>query len=87
MTLNAKGLSYNAAVKGRKKYKRSAGKLSELAGGDTMAYVETNRSRNKELKKDALKKKSVFFKKLDRDREKKRKEENDARRALEGDDY
>lgn len=82
----AKGLSYNAAAKGRKKYKRSAGRLSELAGGNTMAYTETNRSRNRELKKDAAKKKSTFFKKLDRDREKKKKEENEARRALEGDD-
>jgi DNA excision repair protein ERCC-3 len=64
---NAHGLSYNA----RAKNKRSMGRLSELSGGNTMAYMERNKSRNKELKSG----KSTFFKKLHRDAEKRKKEQ------------
>lgn len=74
----ARGLSFNANKK-KAKYKRSTGRMSELAGGNTMAYAETNKSRNKELKKDMQKKKSSFFKKLDRDREKRLKEQESMR--------
>ncbi|CAN3353905.1 general transcription and DNA repair factor IIH helicase/translocase subunit XPB/Ssl2p [Diutina catenulata] len=40
---------------------RSAGSLAGLAGGEDMAYVETNRSKNKELKESTLLK--MFYKK------------------------
>ena len=53
--------------------KRYAGRLSELAGGEDMAYVEQNRSRNRELAKGKGVA-SSFFKKLQRE-EIKRKQE------------
>ncbi|KAI5797069.1 P-loop containing nucleoside triphosphate hydrolase protein [Pyronema domesticum] len=65
---NAQGLSYNAKRRGAK---RSKGKLSELSGGNTMAYMERNKSKNKELKGG----KSAFFKKLNRDTERRKKEQ------------
>jgi DNA excision repair protein ERCC-3 len=46
--------------------RRTAGTLSDLAGGQDMAYVEQNRSRNKDLKK-GKKESNPFFKKLQRD--------------------
>ncbi|KAF8540245.1 P-loop containing nucleoside triphosphate hydrolase protein [Trichophaea hybrida] len=52
-------------------YRRTKGKLSELSGGNTMAYMERNKSKNKELKGG----KSAFFKKLNRDTERRRKEQ------------
>jgi len=54
--------------------RRFGGRLSELAGGEDMAYTETNRSRNKELKAGGQKGPSAFFKKLKREGEKKRQE-------------
>lgn len=74
----ARNLSFNAGSKkgGKKgaKARRTAGRLSELAGGDGMAYVEYNRSRNKELKNAGP---SKFFRKLQREQEKKRKDARD----------
>ncbi|PMD21700.1 DNA repair helicase rad25 [Hyaloscypha hepaticicola] len=59
---------------GRKKKKkgarRTAGTLSELAGGQDMAYVEQNKSRNKELKKK--KESNPFFKKVQREQQKRK---------------
>jgi DNA excision repair protein ERCC-3 len=51
--------------------RRTAGTLSELAGGQDMAYVEQNRSKNKELKKKKGES-NPFFKKLQRDQAKRR---------------
>jgi DNA excision repair protein ERCC-3 len=56
--------------KRKKGAKRTAGTLSELAGGQDMAYVEQNKSRNKELKKK--KESNPFFKRLQRDQQKRR---------------
>ncbi len=47
---------------GKKGAKRTAGTLSELSGGQDMAYVEFNKSRNKDLKSKGPQ--SAFFKKL-----------------------
>lgn len=46
--------------------RRTAGTLSELAGGQDMAYMEQNKSKNKELKKKKGES-NPFFKKLQRD--------------------
>jgi DNA excision repair protein ERCC-3 len=54
----------------KKGARRTAGMLSELAGGQDMAYVEQNRSKNKELKKK--KESNPFFKKLQRDQQKRK---------------
>jgi DNA excision repair protein ERCC-3 len=51
--------------------RRIAGTLSELSGGQDMAYIEQNRSKNKELKKDK-KPSNPFFKKLQRDAQKRK---------------
>lgn len=62
------------ARKGGKKkavVRRTAGTLSELAGGADMAYVEQNKSRNKELKK-GKKESNPFFKKLARDQQRRK---------------
>jgi len=56
--------------KKKKGAKRTAGTLSELAGGQDMAYVEQNKSRNKELKKK--KESNPFFKKVQREQQKRR---------------
>ncbi|KAI1007940.1 General transcription and DNA repair factor IIH helicase subunit [Podosphaera aphanis] len=50
--------------------RRTAGMLSELAGGHDMAYVEQNKSMNKELKKK--KESNPFFRKLQRDQQKRK---------------
>lgn len=50
--------------------KRTAGALSELSGGQDMAYIEYNRSRNKDLKGKGGQ--NAFVKKLRRDNERKR---------------
>ncbi|KAI9744285.1 MAG: transcription factor TFIIH complex ERCC-3 subunit [Claussenomyces sp. TS43310] len=50
----------------KKAARRTAGTLSELSGGQDMAYIEQNRSKNKELKKDR-KPSNPFFKKLQRE--------------------
>ena len=59
-----------AAPKGKKGggAKRSANTLSELSGGQDMAYIEYNKSRNKELKS----KHKSLFSKLARDQQKKK---------------
>ncbi|RKF75886.1 General transcription and DNA repair factor IIH helicase subunit XPB [Golovinomyces cichoracearum] len=54
----------------KKGARRTAGMLSELAGGQDMAYMEQNKSMNKELKKK--KDANPFFKKLHRDQQKRR---------------
>jgi DNA excision repair protein ERCC-3 len=51
--------------KGRKKgARRMAGTLSELSGGQDMAYIEYNKSRNKDLKSKGIK--NDFIRKLQR---------------------
>ncbi|KAE8446188.1 DNA repair helicase RAD25 [Mollisiaceae sp. DMI_Dod_QoI] len=57
--------------KKKKAARRTAGTLSELAGGQDMAYVEQNRSRNKDLKKKKTES-NPFFKKLQREQQKKK---------------
>jgi DNA excision repair protein ERCC-3 len=52
--------------------KRSAATLSGLAGGDDMAYIEYNKSRNKQLKDKAGH--HPLFKKMERDRQRRKKE-------------
>ncbi|KAI9818353.1 MAG: DNA repair helicase RAD25 [Phylliscum demangeonii] len=56
------GMRINMGSKGAR---RTAGTLGELSGGHDMAYVEYNRSRNKELKSKGPK--SAFFKKMSRE--------------------
>jgi DNA excision repair protein ERCC-3 len=58
--------------KSKPKVRRTAGQLSELAGGQDMAYVEQNRSKNKELKAKGKKESNPFFKKLQRDQQKRK---------------
>src|SRR5690606_26097251 len=55
---------------GPPRYKRTVGKLSEMAGGEDMAYIEYNKSRNKELKGKGTK--SAFFKKMAKEQEKRK---------------
>ncbi|KAJ8102255.1 P-loop containing nucleoside triphosphate hydrolase protein [Lipomyces tetrasporus] len=50
-------------VKSIKKAKRTMGSLSSLAGGDDMAYVEYNKSKNKEKTRNPLIKKLYYSKK------------------------
>lgn len=52
--------------------KRSAATLSGLAGGDDMAYIEYNKSKNKQLKDKAGH--HPLFKKMERDRQRRKKE-------------
>ena len=66
---SAQGGKAAAARQKRANARRTAGMLSELSGGQDMAYVEMNRSKNKELKKDK-KPANPFFKKLQRDQQK-----------------
>ncbi|KAL8672731.1 MAG: hypothetical protein Q9168_002821 [Polycauliona sp. 1 TL-2023] len=54
--------------------KRTAGMLAELSGGRDMAYIEYNKSRNKELKG----KHNPLFKKFNREAEKRKKERRQA---------
>jgi DNA excision repair protein ERCC-3 len=56
--------------------KRSAATLSGLAGGDDMAYIEYNKSRNKALKDKAGH--HPLFKKMERDRQRRKKEREGA---------
>ena len=58
-------------AKKRAKARRTAGTLAELAGGQDMAYVEQNRSKNKDLKKKKGES-NAFFKKLHRDQTKRK---------------
>ncbi|KAF2703390.1 DNA repair helicase rad25 [Pleomassaria siparia CBS 279.74] len=60
--------------KGRRKAngKRTAGTLSELSGGQDMAYIEYNKSRNKELNKKAKTVNNSFLRKLQTTSSKKR---------------
>ncbi|KAI9651100.1 DNA repair helicase RAD25 [Ciborinia camelliae] len=51
--------------------RRTAGKLADLSGGQNMSYVEQNRSRNKDLKKNKGES-NAFFKKMAREQAKKR---------------
>ncbi|KAK4991618.1 DNA repair helicase RAD25 [Elasticomyces elasticus] len=64
--------------KGKKKpgVKRTAGTLSELAGGEGMAYIEYNKSKNKDLRKNQGPQ-SAFFKKTKRELERKRQAAKD----------
>lgn len=61
---------FNADGDKRKKrrYKRTAGELQDLAGGRDMAYIEQNKSANKALKKKPPKT-NAFFKKIARESE------------------
>ena len=68
-------LSYNAASKKSARYLRTTGKPSGLAGGDKMAYTEYDKSRNKELKAGKGQS-NPFFRKMHRENEKRRKEQN-----------
>jgi len=54
--------------------RRTAGMLSELAGGQDMAYVEMQKAKNKELAKDRKRKgeSNPFFKKLQREQAKRK---------------
>lgn len=52
--------------------KRTAATLSGLAGGDDMAYIEYNKSKNKQLKEK--KDHHPLFRKLERERQKRKKE-------------
>ncbi|KAL8943686.1 MAG: hypothetical protein Q9216_000885 [Gyalolechia sp. 2 TL-2023] len=54
----------------KKGAKRTAGMLSELSGGQDMAYIEYNKSRNKELKG----KHNPLFKKLSREQQRRKQE-------------
>lgn len=66
------GATGAAGSKAKKKgARRTAGNLSELAGGNDMAYVEMNRSMNKELKKKKGES-SAFFKKMHREQAKRK---------------
>ncbi|KAK5293324.1 P-loop containing nucleoside triphosphate hydrolase protein [Cryomyces antarcticus] len=56
---------------GKKGARRTAGTLSELSGGQDMAYVEYNKSRNKELKGKGGPQ-NAFIRKLKRDAEKRK---------------
>ncbi|KAL8953778.1 MAG: hypothetical protein Q9222_000395 [Ikaeria aurantiellina] len=55
----------------KKGAKRTAGMLSELSGGQDMAYIEYNKSRNKELKG----KHNPLFKKLNREQQRRKQEQ------------
>ncbi|KAL8783213.1 MAG: hypothetical protein Q9213_004777 [Squamulea squamosa] len=59
----------------KKGAKRTAGMLAELSGGRDMAYMEINKSKNKELKGM---KHNPLFKKFNRDAEKRKKERRQA---------
>jgi len=66
------GVRYTGGTAGKNKLaaKRMAGQLSELSGGQDMAYIEYNRSRNKDLKGKGAH--NSFIRKLKRDNERKR---------------
>ena len=58
------------AKKNNKGAKRTAGMLSDLSGGQDMAYIEYNKSRNKELKG----KQNPLFKKMAREQQKRKQQ-------------
>jgi DNA excision repair protein ERCC-3 len=60
--------------RGKKKggVRRTAGTLGELSGGHDMAYIEQNKAANKTLKKNKKAEQSTFFKKIAREKEKRR---------------
>lgn len=60
------------AKKGAAGVKRSAATLSGLAGGEDMAYIEYNKSRNKQLKDKVGH--HPLFRKLERERQRRKKE-------------
>ncbi|KAL8711422.1 MAG: hypothetical protein Q9220_004080 [cf. Caloplaca sp. 1 TL-2023] len=64
----SRGLGSSMNKKGAK---RTAGMLSELSGGQDMAYIEYNKSRNKELKG----KHNPLFKKLNREQQRRKQEQ------------
>ncbi|OBT78633.1 DNA excision repair protein ERCC-3 [Pseudogymnoascus sp. 05NY08] len=69
-SVSGAGGNRNATFR-KKGVRRTAGTLGELSGGQDMAYIEQNRSKNKELKKDK-KSSNPFFKKLQRDAQKRK---------------
>lgn len=52
--------------------RRTAGTLGELSGGQDMAYIEQNKAVNKTLKKNKKAEQSTFFKKITREKERRR---------------
>jgi len=52
--------------------RRTAGTLGELSGGQDMAYLEQKKSANKGLKKASKKDSNAFFKKMQREKERRR---------------
>ncbi|RDL40925.1 p-loop containing nucleoside triphosphate hydrolase [Venustampulla echinocandica] len=61
-----------AKLKKKAVARRTAGALSELAGGQDMAYIEQNKIKNKDMKRKKGES-NPFFKKLQRDQEKRKK--------------
>ena len=60
----------NKGAVAKKGVKRSAASLSGLAGGEDMAYVEYNKSRNKQLKDKTAS--HPLFRKWERERQKRK---------------
>ncbi len=52
--------------------RRVAGTLGELSGGQDMAYIEQRKSMNKTLKRPGKKDSNAFFKKLQREKERRK---------------
>jgi len=69
--MNDRTMGSGPAAKKKAKARRTAGALKDLAGGQDMAYVEQNRSKNKDLKKNK-KESNPFFKKMQRDQAKRK---------------
>lgn len=65
--------SRKAVEAAKKGAKRTAGMLSDLSGGQDMAYIEYNKSRNKELKG----KHNPLFKKMAKEQQKRKKDRLD----------
>ena len=72
-----------AAQKKKAMIKRQAAQLSDLAGGEGMSYIEYNKSVNKDLKKKKGPE-SDFFRKQQRDAERRRKQREKEMRELRG---
>ncbi|KAL9129506.1 MAG: hypothetical protein Q9217_002066 [Psora testacea] len=69
--LTGKDKSKNqSSTAAKKTMRRTAGMLSDLSGGQDMAYIEYNKSRNKELKG----KHNPLFKKMAREQQRRKKE-------------
>ncbi|KAL1902526.1 DNA repair helicase RAD25 [Sporothrix stenoceras] len=58
--------------------RRTAGTLGELSGGQDMAYIEQNKSVNKMLKKGKKADSNAFFKKLQREKERRKQQDEPA---------